>query len=145
MDTLGALPIAGITLATLAIYLTAVRTLRWSRIKALHTAYAKKHGLSTSPPLHRRNAVAPTRAELPMTPVEAQEIIKVGLMYEMPYILTRSLEFALFKVRARASGLGRLLTQVLYAPLPQTYGIPTISDLLCYTSEFKDPKRSGRR
>ncbi|KAL8279872.1 hypothetical protein RQP46_007722 [Phenoliferia psychrophenolica] len=123
MDTLASLPIAGVALGTVAVYLSIVHSLRYSRINALHASYAKRHGLKASPPLRRNDGRAPTRAELPMTPVEAQEIIKTGLNYEMPFILTKALEFALFK----------------------TYGIPTISDLLRYTSEFKDKKKAGRR
>lgn len=76
-----------------------------------------------------------------MTPVEAQAIIKVGLSLDMPFLMGKSLELALFKVGgAPITGEGYSQPSVL-----QTYGIPTISDLLRHTTEFKDPAKAGRR
>ncbi|KAM0749847.1 hypothetical protein T439DRAFT_326739 [Meredithblackwellia eburnea MCA 4105] len=124
MLQLDTLPILPISVATAVVYLTSVHLLRFRRINGIHRQYANDHGLSKSPPLRRaKEDVPPTTAELPMTPYEAQKILLPGLYVEMPFTLTKALEFALFK----------------------TYGITTISDILYHTTEFKDSKKAGRR
>lgn len=85
--------------AGLVVYLAYVHHVRFRRIHALHAAYAKKHGLASPRPLTRKDGKAPTREEYPMSPAEAQEIIRLSWASEMPYLLGKALEFALFKVR----------------------------------------------
>ncbi|KAI5475803.1 hypothetical protein MNV49_000814 [Pseudohyphozyma bogoriensis] len=86
-----------ILLPLIPLYLLTVRLLRFSRINRLHREYAARHGLASSPPLRRERDKAPTRKELPMTPAEAQKILLEGVLLEMPWILPKALEFALFK------------------------------------------------
>jgi hypothetical protein len=84
----------------LSSYLLYQRKRRYQRIKAAHAAYAQRHGLSSAPLLTRpAGSRAPTRAELPMTPAEAQEFFVIpNLALEMPFIGQKAFEFALFLV-----------------------------------------------
>ncbi|TFK38424.1 hypothetical protein BDQ12DRAFT_111542 [Crucibulum laeve] len=58
-----------------------------------------------------------------LTPEDAQEIILVSCAYDMPFLLNYALAFALFK----------------------TYGIPTISKLLCATKELGSKDNVSKR
>ncbi|SCV69544.1 BQ2448_2564 [Microbotryum intermedium] len=105
-------------------YLGYVHLTRFSRINATHLAYAKRHGLKRPPPLRRgRDDRAPTREQYPMTPAEAQTILIPGAEFDLPFTITKALEFALFL----------------------TYGIETISDVLLSSAEFIDMDKAGRR
>lgn len=79
-----------------AVYLTTVHLLRYQRIRRTHGEYAKNHGFLIPPALRRTDGKAPTRAELPMSPSEAQVILLDALLLEFPFMLAKSLEFALF-------------------------------------------------
>ncbi|PPQ67784.1 hypothetical protein CVT25_009088 [Psilocybe cyanescens] len=81
-------------------WLVLVRAFRWRRYYAIHRKYGRKWDNG--------------RGEI--TPEEAQEIIGVSFMYEMPLLLNYAVAFALFK----------------------TYGIPSISTLLVSTRQLKE-------
>ncbi|KAL1741138.1 hypothetical protein HDZ31DRAFT_46068 [Schizophyllum fasciatum] len=82
--------------AAAAGYLGLVFALRWRKYNEVHAKYM---------PVFR------TRA---LTPAEAQEVVHLALGWDMPFIMTMALEFALF----------------------QTYAVPTISKLLHATKEI---------
>ncbi|ORY79735.1 hypothetical protein BCR35DRAFT_304555 [Leucosporidium creatinivorum] len=114
-----------VLLAGVSSYVLYARKARYQRIKAAHVTYARRHGLAAPPLLTRpRGSKAPTRAELPMTPAEAQEFFVIpNLSFEMPFLMQKAFEFALFL----------------------TYGIESISEILESTREFLDLEKAGRR
>ncbi|KAF8966173.1 hypothetical protein BDZ97DRAFT_1658235 [Flammula alnicola] len=89
------------------VWLGIVRMLRWRRYNAIHREYGTKwnNGLGK------------------ITPEEAQKIIHISTLYDMPLLLNYSLAFALFK----------------------TYGIPSISKLLAATKELKSKETVSKR
>lgn len=58
-----------------------------------------------------------------MTYQEANEIMHVSQLFDMPWLTTIALSFALFK----------------------TYAVPTISKVLCKSRELSDPQKAARR
>ena len=83
----------GLIGATVSVgYLTLVRLLRWRQYDALHRKYAGK--LET------------------MTPKEAQEIMSMAYLYDMPGLLNYALSFALFKTYAIV-GVSYTTTRIL--------------------------------
>jgi len=86
-------------------YLCLVRSLRWRRYNAIHKKYSSKFQAKT------------------LTPEEAQEVIQLSFMYDMPTLAKYSLAFALFK----------------------TYAIPTISKLLLDTKQLASQALVARR
>lgn len=77
-------------LPALVVYLLWVRRTRYERINGLLRYYAERHNLATIPPLVRPknkdgSSRAPTRAEYPMTPAEAQIIVRVDGGLEFPF------------------------------------------------------------
>ena len=64
------------------IWLIAVRAFRWQRYNAIHRQFQAKYEEKT------------------MTPEEAQKVIQVSILYDMPLLLNYSLAFALFKTYA---------------------------------------------
>ncbi|KAJ7202384.1 hypothetical protein GGX14DRAFT_463470 [Mycena pura] len=91
--------------AVALVYLLLVRALRWRRYNAIHKKYTAKYKAKT------------------LTPEEAQEVIQVSILYDMPMLSEYSLAFALFK----------------------TYAIPTISRLLLATKQLSSPEMISRR
>ncbi|KAJ7232708.1 hypothetical protein C8J57DRAFT_1383454 [Mycena rebaudengoi] len=89
-------PKSSIVCAAILVYLALVQSLRWRRYNAIHKKYAAKFQTRT------------------MTPAEAQEVVHLSYLYDMPLLTEKSTAFALFK----------------------TYGIPTISKLLANTREL---------
>jgi len=89
----------------LLIWLAVVRACRWKRYNDIHRQFQAKYD------------------EKSMTPEEAQKIIHVSTMYDMPLLLNYALAFALFK----------------------TYGVPSISGLLSATKELKSKETVSRR
>ncbi|KAF9476142.1 hypothetical protein BDN70DRAFT_882785 [Pholiota conissans] len=91
----------------LALWLLVVRASRWRRYNAIHRKYGPKwnNGLGT------------------INPREAQEIIHLSTVYDMPTLLYHAVSFALFK----------------------TYGIPSISKLLVATKELCSKETMSRR
>ncbi|KAJ7475119.1 hypothetical protein B0H11DRAFT_2034174 [Mycena galericulata] len=87
------------------VYLCVVRSLRWRRYNAIHKKYAAKFHVRT------------------LTPDEAQEVVQLSFMYDMPTLSEYSLAFALFK----------------------TYAIPTISKLLSDTKQLGSQALVARR
>lgn len=85
------------------VWLLVVRALRWRRYNAIHRQFQAKYET--------------------MTPEEAQKIIQVSTLYDMPLLLNYSLAFALFK----------------------TYGIPSISSLLVTTKELSSKETVSKR
>ena len=61
----------------LLIWLVTVRAFRWNRYNAIHRQFQAKHE--------------------ELTPEEAQKIIQVSTLYDMPLLLNYALAFALFK------------------------------------------------
>ncbi|KAJ6618009.1 hypothetical protein B0H10DRAFT_1796272 [Mycena sp. CBHHK59/15] len=86
-------------------YLCVVRSLRWRRYNAIHTKYSSKFKAGT------------------LSPDEAQEVVQVSYLYDMPLLSEYSLAFALFK----------------------TYGIPSISKLLASTQELGSKELVAKR
>ncbi|KAI4525510.1 hypothetical protein K525DRAFT_191368 [Schizophyllum commune Loenen D] len=98
-------------------YLALVRALRWRRYDAVHRKYAhKRRGGSVSQSRSAKDAQS-------LSPGEAQEIVQLSLGYDMHYIMTMALSFALFK----------------------TYGIPSISKLLLATKELSTRENVAKR
>lgn len=66
------------------LWLVVVRALRWRRYNAMHRKYGPKwnNGLGA------------------ITPQEAQEIMHLSTVYDMPFLLYKALSFALFKTYA---------------------------------------------
>ncbi|KAF7328936.1 hypothetical protein MVEN_02523500 [Mycena venus] len=91
--------------ALAVVYLSVVRSLRWRRYNAIHKKYSAKFRAKT------------------LTPEEAQEVIQLSFMYDMPTLSEYSLAFALFK----------------------TYAIPTISKLLLDTKQLASQALVARR
>ncbi|KAJ7617261.1 hypothetical protein FB45DRAFT_224149 [Roridomyces roridus] len=86
-------------------YLLLVRALRWRRYKAIHKKYMAKFRART------------------LTPEEAQDVVHLAMLYDMPTLSGYSVAFALFK----------------------TYGIPTISQLLLDTRQLGTQATVARR
>ncbi|KAF8197134.1 hypothetical protein BJ912DRAFT_954888 [Pholiota molesta] len=89
------------------LWLVVVRALRWRRYNAIHRKYGPKwnNGLGA------------------INPQEAQEIIHLSTVYDMPFLVHKALSFALFK----------------------TYAIPSISKLLASTKELSSKENISRR
>ncbi|KAJ6589006.1 hypothetical protein B0H19DRAFT_1102450 [Mycena capillaripes] len=87
------------------VYLCLAGSLRWRRYNAIHKKYSAKFRAKT------------------LTPEEAQEVIQLSFMYDMPTLAKYSLAFALFK----------------------TYAIPTISKLLLDTKQLASQALVARR
>ncbi|KAJ7902790.1 hypothetical protein B0H14DRAFT_2667697 [Mycena olivaceomarginata] len=96
---------SSVACAVALVYLCVVRSLRWRRYNAIHKKYSAKF-----------------RAKA-LTPEEAQEILQLSFMYDMPTLAEYSLAFALFK----------------------TYGIPTISKLLLDTKQLASQALVAKR
>ncbi|KAF8524797.1 hypothetical protein BU17DRAFT_84290 [Hysterangium stoloniferum] len=96
----------GYVAIVLASYLVVVRTLRYRRLQRLDAnrefKFSEKPGL---------------------TPAQAQRILRVSLQYDIPWITTMAVRFALFK----------------------TYGIPTIAGVLNKTEQLTKRETSGKR
>ncbi|KAJ7119562.1 hypothetical protein C8R44DRAFT_982262 [Mycena epipterygia] len=109
MQSLSQLPLLGtktsVVCALGVVYLCVVRSLRWRRYNAIHKKYSAKFQAGT------------------LTPEEAQEVIRVSFMCDMPMLSEYSLSFALFK----------------------TYAIPTISKLLWYTKQLSSQPFVAKR
>ncbi|KAJ7626092.1 hypothetical protein FB45DRAFT_922921 [Roridomyces roridus] len=104
--TLPSLPLSAIATALgFILYLCVVRDLRWQRYDAIHKKYQAKFEAGT------------------LTPVEAQEVVQLVSMYDMPFLAEQALSFANFK----------------------TYAIPTISKLLCETRQLASEEHVSRR
>ncbi|KAK0213290.1 hypothetical protein DFS33DRAFT_1394317 [Desarmillaria ectypa] len=86
-------------------YLSLVGLLRWRRYNTIHEKYTPKYKTGT------------------LTLQDAQEIIGLSMMYDMPVLMNYALAFALFK----------------------TYAIPSISKLLFDTQELSNPDRISKR
>ena len=71
------------------VWLLVVRALRWRRYNAIHRQFQAKYET--------------------MTPEEAQKIMQVSTLYDMPLLLNYSLAFALFKTYGIVSSFGRVL------------------------------------
>ncbi|KAL1716371.1 hypothetical protein EV715DRAFT_205416 [Schizophyllum commune] len=98
-------------------YLALVRALRWRKYDAVHRKYAhKRRGGSVLQSPSAKDAQS-------LSPEEAQEIVQLSLGYDMHYIMTMALSFALFK----------------------TYGIPSISKLLLATKELSTRENVAKR
>ncbi|KAF2735235.1 hypothetical protein EJ04DRAFT_492074 [Polyplosphaeria fusca] len=96
-----------IAVTAISAYVLLCRSLRYRRRDQKHAQYPYK-----------------TRADMAkMTSQHAFEIVKYIYSLEYPFLVTKSLEFALFK----------------------TYGIPTISALLCKTTQLSSPATAPRR
>ncbi|KAI5891574.1 uncharacterized protein SCHCODRAFT_01096190 [Schizophyllum commune H4-8] len=103
-NTMSSLPLTLAATAALA-YFALVRALRWRKYDTVHRKYAHKLRDKT------------------LSPTEAQEIVQLSLGYDMHYIMTMALSFALFK----------------------TYGIPSISKLLLATKELSTRDNVAKR
>ncbi|KAJ3771952.1 hypothetical protein FB446DRAFT_738320 [Lentinula raphanica] len=95
----------GVILIAITGYLLTVRAHRWRRHAAIHHKYQHKYESGL------------------LTPAEAQEIIGVSTLYDMPALTNYALAFALFK----------------------TYAIPTISKILSDTKELKSSDTMSKR
>ncbi|KAJ5658906.1 hypothetical protein N7507_005357 [Penicillium longicatenatum] len=95
------------SLAAITTYLILASSIRFHRRRTLHKEY----------PYQTRESMSK------MTNQDAWAIQKTILQMEFPFIVLKSLQFALFR----------------------TYGIPTISSLLLKTSQFSDSATSSKR
>lgn len=115
-------------LPALAVYLLWVRSVRYDRIRSTLYAYAQRHHLTAVPPLVRKidkkgKSIAPTRAEYPMTPAEAQIIVQMDVELEFPFGSDRAIDLATLK----------------------TFGIESIAKVFKMTGQLNKPKTGGRR
>ncbi|KAG9077867.1 hypothetical protein FS749_010191, partial [Ceratobasidium sp. UAMH 11750] len=97
-------------------YLSLVRLLRYRLINGKLKRYLSTHTL-------RKGSDGSSPSDYPMTPAEAQEILRISSASDMPYLVEKSIEFALFK----------------------TYGIESISKLLLATGQLSQEVNAGRR
>lgn len=74
-----------VVLGAFLVWLVVVRALRWARYNAIHREFKAKYEGRT------------------MTPEEAQKIMHVSMLYDMPLLLNYALSFALFKTYAIVS------------------------------------------
>ncbi|KAG8712563.1 hypothetical protein FRC09_019719 [Ceratobasidium sp. 395] len=72
-------------------YLGLARFLRYRLIDQSLESYLSTHALC-------KGSDGSNPSDYLMTPVEAQEIIRISSAYDMPYLVGKSVEFALFKV-----------------------------------------------
>ena len=98
-----------VLLPALFVYLLWVRSARYDRIQSVLYAYAQRHHLTAVPPLVRKmdkngKSIAPTRAEYPMTPAEAQIIVQMDVELEFPFASDRK-QISLFIIHFRDSSL----------------------------------------
>jgi len=110
----------------LVIWLALVRTFRWRRYNAIHCQYG--------PRWNNGKGI--------ITPEEAQKIMAVSIIYDMPLLLNVSGGFALFKT----FGIVRISLKshnfnAAYNPNCQ----PSISKLLASTNELKSKETVSRR
>lgn len=77
--------IIGYLLPALVVYVLLVSRARFERLDSLLWDYALRHGLRKIPSRARTAGRAPTRAELPMTPSEAQRIVQLTSTLELPF------------------------------------------------------------
>lgn len=124
-------------------YLLYVRSQRYQRINRVLKDYATRHGRAVPPLRRAEGSPAPTRAAYPMTPAEAQEIILCTLSYDEPFLMNKALQFALFLVSWTCSAYRQQRADQV--SLAQTYGIPSIAEILRSTGEFLDVDKAGRR
>ncbi|KAJ7675434.1 hypothetical protein B0H17DRAFT_1080746 [Mycena rosella] len=96
---------ASVACALGVVYLCLVRSLRWSRYNAIHKKYSAKFQART------------------LTPEEAQEVVQLSGLYDMPKLSEYALSLALFS----------------------TYAIPTISKLLYDTKQLGAQEHVARR
>lgn len=112
----------------LCIYLALVSLLRFRRCRKLHRAYPYR-----------------TREEMSkMTDQDAWAIQKQIMQGEFPFMMLKALQFALFRV-SNFSPPRKGNKKPLVTNHKQTYGIPTISNLLLKTSQFSDSATSFKR
>ncbi|KAJ3741003.1 hypothetical protein DFH05DRAFT_1404818 [Lentinula detonsa] len=97
--------VIGLFIASISVYLLTVQALRWSRYTAIHRKFGHKHESGL------------------LTPEDAQEILRVSSLYDMPALMNYALAFALFK----------------------TYAIPSISKILSNTKELKSAQSISKR
>ncbi|KAG8729936.1 hypothetical protein FRC12_020607, partial [Ceratobasidium sp. 428] len=102
-------------LGTIA-YLTLVRLLRYRNLNRKLDKYFATHTL-------RKGSSGSSPSDYPMTPAEAQEILRISSASDMPYLVEKSLEFALFK----------------------TYGIESISKILLGTGQLTKEASASKR
>uniref|UniRef100_D8Q7B7 ER-bound oxygenase mpaB/mpaB'/Rubber oxygenase catalytic domain-containing protein n=1 Tax=Schizophyllum commune (strain H4-8 / FGSC 9210) TaxID=578458 RepID=D8Q7B7_SCHCM len=95
--------------AAAAGYLSLVFALRWRKYDEVHRKY--QHRLPD-----KRDAQG-------LTPAEAQDVVHLALGWDMPFLMTMALEFALF----------------------QTYAVPSISKLLLATRELASRETVSKR
>ncbi|KAG8695313.1 hypothetical protein FRC09_009233 [Ceratobasidium sp. 395] len=110
----GSLTMYGV-LGTIA-YLTLVRLLRYRNLNRKLDKYFATHTL-------RKGSNGSSPSDYPMTPAEAQEILRISSASDMPYLVEKSLEFALFK----------------------TYGIESISKILLGTGQLTKEVSASKR
>lgn len=72
------------------LYLILVRLLRYRRINSVLRDYLATHTLEEG-----KDATDPSA--YPMTPAEAQQIMRVSSAYDAPWLVEKCLQFALFK------------------------------------------------
>jgi len=80
-------PLIQAVFGALLIWLAVVRVFRWRRYNAIHRQFQAAYEAKT------------------MTPEEAQIVMKVSTMYDMPLLLNYSLAFALFRTYAVVSSV----------------------------------------
>jgi len=98
------------------VYLILVRFLRYRRINSVLRDYFATHTLEDG-----KDATDPSA--YPMTPAEAQQIMRVSSAYDAPWLVEKCLQFALFK----------------------TYGIESISKILLKTGQLGKEANASRR
>ncbi|EST07852.1 protein of unknown function DUF2236 [Kalmanozyma brasiliensis GHG001] len=106
-------------IAFLPVYLACVRIQRFSRYKHIHKRYGTRYAL----PSTGADPGKPRMIDSYKGVRDAQRIVRLSAAMDVPFVFTKSLEFALFR----------------------TYGIPTISSLLLHTGQLGKAENAGRR
>lgn len=97
-------------------YLAIVQILRYRKINSTFDRYLSTHAI-------RKSTNDGNPSDYPMTPAEAQRIIWVSSKWDAPFLVEKSLEFALFK----------------------TYGIESIAEILLKTGQLSKEDNVSRR
>jgi hypothetical protein len=108
--------------ALLAVYIALARSLRWRRYNALHAKFAGRSLES-------------------ITVEEAQEIMHLNSMWDLPFINLYALSFAMFKTYAIVSVMSLPVNSILVERCTQ----PRVSVILCNTKELRSKELISKR
>ena len=116
------------TLALIFSYSMLCRFLRFRRMKQKHAQYPYKTPESFAN----------------MTADDAYEIVKYTFSLEFPFTMEKAAQFALFRLVVVTKPPQPLIPGLNNEENSRTYGIPSISKLLCETKQFSEPATASK-